>query len=75
MKWQRVLLMLTLANLVILTFNLVELRAVARSVPRVLRGRALEIVDAQGRARATLDIQRAGKGHSEIVLFRHINER
>src|SRR5215831_14794691 len=72
---KRGLLILTLANLAILTYNLVEMRAAAQNVPQVLRGRALEIVDTQGRARATLDIQPAGNGHSEVVLFRLINER
>jgi hypothetical protein len=62
-------------NLVILTFNLVGMRAAAAAVPEVLRARSLEIVDAQGRARATLNIQAAGNGHSEVVLLRLINER
>ena len=75
MNWQRTAMMVTILNFVMLTLNLVEVRSTAQSVPQVLRGRALEIVDAQGRARATLNIQPAGNGHSEIVLFRLINER
>jgi len=75
MRWQRAAVILTVVNLVLLTFNFIEMRAAAQTVPQVLRGRALEIVDAQGRARATLNVQPAGNGHSEIVLFRLINER
>ena len=62
MKLQRLLVALTVINLGLL-------------IAPVLRGHALEIVDAQGRTRATLNIQPAGNGHSEIVLFRLINER
>ena len=75
MNWQRAAVILSAVNLVIFAYNLAEMRAAAQTVPQVLRGRALEIVDAQGRARATLNLQPAGNGHSEIVLFRLINER
>ncbi len=76
MKLQRLLLVLTIVNLALLVFVLAQSqRASAQEIAPVLRGRALEIVDAQGRTRATLNIQPAGNGHSEIVLFRLINER
>ena len=43
--------------------------AAAQNVAPVLRGRALEIVDDQGRTRATLNVQ------SDSVLLRLITER
>ncbi len=76
MKVQRLLIALTIINSGLLVFALAQSRrASAQDIAPVLRGRALEIVDAHGRARATLNIQPAGNGHSEIVLFRLINER
>jgi len=76
MKLQRLLTALTIINLGLLVFVLAQSRrASAQDVAPVLRARALEIVDAQGRTRATLNIQPAANGHSEIVLFRLINER
>ncbi len=76
MKLQRLLVALTVINLGLLLFLMAQSRrASAQDIAPVLRGRALEIVDAQGRTRATLNIQPAGNGHSEIVLFRLINER
>lgn len=57
MKIQRLLMVLTLANLALLIFALAQTRpAVAEGVPPVLRGRALEIVDERGRVRASLDV-------------------
>ena len=81
MKTQRPLVLLTLANLVILMCALATMRpAVAQGVPPVLRGRALEIVDDQGRVRASLTVLPAGtsaKGdrYAETVLLRLITER
>jgi hypothetical protein len=73
---QRFAAALTVLNLVLLVVVLAQLRPVtAQGVVPVLRGHALEIVDDQGRTRATLNIQPATNGHSEIVLFRLINER
>ena len=55
MKIQRLLIVLTLVNLVLLISTLAQIRpAVAEGVPSVLRGRALEIVDERGRVRASL---------------------
>ena len=57
MRLQPLLLALTLVNGAMLAFNLVQAHPVgAATLPQVLRGRALEIVDAQGRVRATLSV-------------------
>lgn len=81
MKTERSLVLLTLANLVVLVCALATMRpAVAQGAPPVLRGRALEIVDEQGRVRASLTVLPAGtsaKGdrYPETVLLRLITER
>jgi hypothetical protein len=81
MKTQRALAVLTLVNLAILLSTLTAMRpAVAQGVPPVLRGRSLEIVDDQGRVRASLAIHPAGTSargdrYPETVLFRLITER
>jgi hypothetical protein len=81
MKTRWSLAMLTLANLVVLIVSLGTMRpAVAQGAPPVLRGRALEIVDDQGRVRASLTVLPAGtsaKGdrYPETVLLRLITER
>lgn len=81
MKTERSLVLLTLANLVVLIGALATMRpAVAQGAPPVLRGRALEIVDEQGRVRASLTVLPAGtsaKGdrYPETVLLRLITER
>ena len=81
MKIQRFLVVLTLVNLVVLIFTLAAMRpAVAQGVTPVLRGRSLEIVDDQGRVRASLSVLPAGTSergdrYQETVLFRLITER
>ena len=81
MKMQRLLVALTLANLGILLAAVSALRpAVAQGAPSVLRGRALEIVDDQGRVRASLSVMPAGTSahgdrYAETVLLRLITER
>jgi len=81
MKAQRVLLALTVLNLVLMALTLAHVRsAAAEGVPPVLRGRALEIVDDRGRVRASLQVLPAktepdGKTHAETVLLRLITER
>jgi len=84
MKWQRALLMLTLANLVILTINLLDTRAAAQGTAPVLRGRALEIVDDKGRVRAEIKVLPADPtvkmpdgsvGYPETVLLRLIDSK
>ena len=56
-RMQRLTLILTAFNLVLFAFGLAQLRpAVAQQVAPVLRARALEIVDEQGRVRAELKV-------------------
>jgi hypothetical protein len=82
MKTQRLLIALTVVNLGLLIFLLLSHigPALANGAPPVLRGRALEIVDEQGRARATLNVMPAstqpnGESYPETVLLRLITER
>ena len=82
MNIQRILVVLTSVNLAILVFVLTELRpaAAAREVAPVLRGRALEIVDEQGKVRASITVypastQKNGERSPETVLLRLITER
>lgn len=65
MSTQRVVIGLTLVNVVLLAFLLTDVRA--REAPSVLRGRALEIVDDQGRLRASINI------HTDTVVLRLID--
>jgi hypothetical protein len=56
-KMQRLTLILTVLNLILLAFSLARLRPViAQDVVPVLRGRALEILYAQGRVRAEIKV-------------------
>lgn len=81
MKAHRVLVLVTAANLTILAANLMVMRAsAAQEVTPVLRGRSLEIVDANGRVRASLGVlpagvSAAGDRSEETVLLRLITER
>jgi hypothetical protein len=60
MKIQRVLVALTVLNLVLLMFLMAQIRPVtAQNIAPVLRGRALEIVDDQGRVRAEIKVHPA----------------
>lgn len=75
MRSERVLLALTLVNLVLLIFLLARVpSAVAPGVAPVLRGRALEIVDDQGRVRASITVNPPvtvdSQAYPESVLFR-----
>jgi hypothetical protein len=75
MKTQRVAIVLTVVNLGLLIFLLAQIRhADAQDVAPVLRGRALEIVDAQGQVRAQILVHGPetvnGKTYPETVLFR-----
>ncbi len=80
MKHQRLFIVLSAMNLCILIYQLVQPRsslAATADVPRVLRGRALEIVDERGRVRASLSVlpedpkvQWKGKPYPETVLLR-----
>ena len=82
MKTTRFLLALTAANMVLLVALLIQGFGPvhAQSSSTVLRGRALELVDEQGRIRASLSIVPAGKSagddaYPETVLLRLITER
>ena len=81
MKTPRTLFVLTAVNLALLLLTTAQqLRpAFAQSEPPVLRGRGLEIVDAQGRVRASIAVLPAtpqkGEGEAETVLLRLITER
>lgn len=80
MKTQRFAFGLTVLNLAILTFLLIQARsAIAPELPEVLRVRGLELIDDQGRVRALLKVFPADPavkmpdgtvGAPETVLFR-----
>ena len=87
MKSQRVVIILTLANFGIATLFLFHhITSIEASSPAtILRGRGLQIVDAQGKVRASIQIQPEGPAHMadgsvakdgkiypETVLFRLI---
>ena len=83
MKTQRLLTILTAVNLGLLGYQALQPRlasAASPDVPAVLRARALEIVDAQGRIRASLAVLPEdpkviwnGKPYPETVLLRLIS--
>jgi hypothetical protein len=85
MNFQRLGVALTAVNLGLLLFVLGALAQVrptvaSQDVAPVLRGRALQIVDEQGRVRASLNvlppsIQKNGERSRETVLLRLITER
>jgi hypothetical protein len=82
MKTPRTLVGLTLINLALLLLTFAQqLRpALAQGEVPVLRGRALEIVDARGRVRASIDVlpssrSPSGEEQAETVLLRLITER
>jgi len=82
MKTPRSLFALTLVNLAILLLSLAQQfrPAFATGEPAVLRGRALEIVDGQGRVRASINVlppskSTNGEDQAETVLLRLITER
>jgi len=75
MKIQRIAIGLTVINLLLLMFLLAQIRrTTAQDIVPVLRGRALEIVDGQGRVRAEILVHGPervdGKLYPETVLFR-----
>jgi hypothetical protein len=81
MKTTRTLIVLTLFNFALLLLTLTQqLRpAFAQAEASVLRGRALEIVDAQGRVRASINVLPSsksanGEDQAETVLLRLITE-
>jgi len=75
MKTQRFFVTLTVLNMILLLLVLVQGRSVsAESNAPVLRGRALEIVDDQGRVRASITVEPQvttnSKTYPETVLLR-----
>src|SRR5688500_386343 len=82
MKSQRVLIVLTVFNLLLLGFSLSQSQPASAADPApVLRGRALEIVDDRGRVRASISVLPADpdfkmpdgtRGYPETVLLRLI---
>jgi hypothetical protein len=80
MKIQRLLIVLTAVNMGLLGYQVAQPRLAVASpvdVPDVLRGRALEIVDASGKVRASLSVLPEdpkviwkGKPYPETVLLR-----
>jgi hypothetical protein len=85
MKSQRLLVVLTVLNLVLLAFLLAQtrvhiglqgIRVWTNIDGSVLRGRALEIVDDQGRARAAITLHPANQAASypETVILRLIDQ-
>jgi len=85
MKMQRLFIALTIVNLGLLIFLLAQIRRVgADSVAPVLRGRELEIVDEQGRVRASIKVHPEDRtfkmpdgktGYPETVMFRLIDSK
>src|SRR4051812_37448362 len=76
MKSQRLLIALTVLNLGLLVFLLAEVNGAGS----VLRGRALEITDDEGRTRASIKVYPAsvlpdGTTYPETVLLRLINSQ
>jgi hypothetical protein len=81
MKNQRLLIVLTVVNFVLLAFSLTQSYTVAaQDAPPVLRGRGLQIVDDHGRVRASIQVlpsttQSDGSLSMETVLLRLITEK
>jgi hypothetical protein len=82
MKAPRTLVGITIANVALLLLGLTQQMRAAGAPDElpVLRGRALEIVDAQGRVRASINVlppggSKAGEESSETVLLGLITER
>jgi hypothetical protein len=85
MKNQRLLVVITVVNMLLLVVSLGQTRAVvAEGVVPVLRGRGLEIVDDRGRVRASITILPADPsvkmpdgtiGYPETVLLRLIDSK
>lgn len=81
MKTPRSLIALTAVNLALLLLAVAQqVRPVSAQEPPVLRGRALEIVDGQGRVRASINVLPPGRSPNgdathETVLLRLNTER
>src|SRR5215211_1817350 len=83
MKMQYIAVVLTIVNLVIMTFLLGQLRPARaqqlQNIAPVLRGRGLEIVDSLGKVRASISIlppvEMDGKKYPQTVLLRLIDSK
>lgn len=82
MKNPQTLFVLTVMNLALLLLTAAQQfrPAFAQSEPSILRGRGLEIVDAEGRIRASIKVlppakAQKGEEETETVLLRLITER
>jgi hypothetical protein len=81
MKTPRTLVALTVLNVGLVLFSIARQTgsAIAEGDAPVLRGRALEIVDGEGRVRASISVlpadARGDQPHAETVLLRLITER
>jgi hypothetical protein len=82
MKIQRLSIVLTVINVLLLTFSVAQFHPTeAQGAAPVLRGRALEIVDKEGRVRASITVHPAGpsipvpdgKIYPETVVLRLID--
>jgi hypothetical protein len=81
MKTQRIAIMVTMINLVLMIFLLAQLRPVTaqqqQNPSQVLRGRGLEIIDSLGKVRASISILPPvtvnGKLYPQTVLLRLID--
>ena len=75
MSNQRLLFALSVLNLALLAFQLGQMRHVeASDAAPVLRGRALEIVDGQGRIRASIKLHAAADSYPETVMLRLVDQ-
>jgi hypothetical protein len=81
-KLQRVTVVLTIVNVILLACGLAQLRPVQAQGAEVIRGRAFELVDERGRTRAELKVTPADPtvrmpdgaiGYPESVLLRLIS--
>jgi hypothetical protein len=87
MKSQRLLVAMTVLNILLLVYSLAQTRVVVaegKGIAPVLRGRALEIVDDRGRVRASITVQPPDpdfkmpdgtRGYPETVLLRLITSK
>jgi hypothetical protein len=83
MKSNSLLMVLTICNFTLLTMLLAQGRPAeaGKTEPTVLRGSALEIVDSQGRVRASISVPKAdlkqlkpnGKPYPEVAILRMID--
>jgi hypothetical protein len=83
MKMQRLLVVLTVVNLGLLVFLLTQTRfhigwqgvhVWTNADESVLRGGALQIIDDEGRTRASIGLHPANQGYPETVILRLVDQ-